>query len=553
MATSTNSDQPTTLLTRLGNASDIETPPFAMLAMSSARSCRFGVTLLGLWLLALLLALIQLGAVPLRDWDEGIVARVALELSQRPWPDWLLPTYLGSPYLNKPPGMHLLIAFLIRLWHQVTGPNLTLPPEWLIRLAPAVASSLLLPLLALVQRRLRPAEPRAALATAVICLTLLPLVRHGRLAMLDGSQLSAMALVWLGLLLADRSSRASLNGGVWAGLGGSALLLLKAPVAPVTLAVALLLRWLDRDLDRRAWTLLLGGLVIGLLPGLAWHGWSWWVRGNDALVMWGPQGIARFTSTLENHAGGPLVPLMQILQGGWPWLPLWPGSLLLAWRQRRQRAGRWALGLTLASLLMVFPVATQLPWYSLLIWPPFAITCGPKLAQLWPKTTDSNAAAARGDRRIGWIWLGLGVLMLAGTAISFTGLASNLSPLRWLLLAAGLALIAGSGLGLASPGSSWRRWAGTALVCGWCTGLALLMASPIWNWELNEQPPLDRRLLAGRLLPGEWDVTDTKNMQRPSYVWYSNAPQGQLEAMMKPPEAGAKAGKTPEDITRDAP
>jgi hypothetical protein len=48
-------------------------------------------------------------------------------------------------------------------------------------------------------------------------------------------------------------------------------------------------------------------------------------------------------------------------------------------------------------------------------------------------------------------------------------------------------------------------------------------------------------------------MTDAKNMQRPSYVWYSNAPQGQLEAMMKPPEAGAKAGKTPEDITRDAP
>jgi hypothetical protein len=119
------------------------------------------------------------------------------------------------------------------------------------------------------------------------------------------------------------------------------------------------------------------------------------------------------------------------------------------------------------------------------------------------------------------------------------------------LLAAGLALIAGSGLGLASPGSSWRRWAGTALVCGWCTALALLMASPLWNWELNEQPPLDRRLLAGRLLPGEWDMTDAKNMQRPSYVWYSNAPQGQLRAMKKPQGSGAQAVKIPGKITRD--
>ena len=42
--------------------------------------------LLLLWLLAVGLALLGLGSVPLRDWDEGIVARVALELANSPWP-----------------------------------------------------------------------------------------------------------------------------------------------------------------------------------------------------------------------------------------------------------------------------------------------------------------------------------------------------------------------------------------------------------------------------------------------------------------------------------
>ena len=35
----------------------------------------------------------------------------------------------------------------------------------------------------------------SALATSVILLTLLPVARHGRLAMLDGTQLTAMALL----------------------------------------------------------------------------------------------------------------------------------------------------------------------------------------------------------------------------------------------------------------------------------------------------------------------------------------------------------------------
>ena len=68
------------------------------------------------WLAALALLLIPGLDLPIRDWDEGIVARVAYERGdallqwlsgQAPFSDIWLPTYWDAPYLNKPPGLHL--------------------------------------------------------------------------------------------------------------------------------------------------------------------------------------------------------------------------------------------------------------------------------------------------------------------------------------------------------------------------------------------------------------------------------------------------------------
>ena len=145
-----------------------------------------------------------------------------------------IPTLWGEPYLNKAPGLHSLIGAVI----QLSTPGDQLPSEALVRLVPALLSSLVVPLGGLLQWRLRPGDRGSALATGALLLTLLPIARHGRLAMLDGSQLSAMALLWLAF--------ASLNGrssdrwwGLTAGLMGSAMLLLKAPLLIPMAAAAL--------------------------------------------------------------------------------------------------------------------------------------------------------------------------------------------------------------------------------------------------------------------------------------------------------------------------
>ena len=499
--------------------------------------------LLLLWLGALLLDLWGIQHGPLRDWDESLVARVALELSEKPWPDLLLPTQWGAPYLNKPPGAHWLIAALIRLWQQSGG--IGLPPEWLIRLAPALGSSLLAPLLGLVQWQLRPGRRADALWSTAIALSLLPLARHAHLAMLDGLQLTAMATVWLGVLLASTPGRRALLAGGLAGLAGTALLLLKAPVILPVLLVTLGLRWCDRDLPARDWRWLLIGLALGLLPGLAWHSWHLAWRGDDALVMWGRQGLARVASSIENHGGGPLPPLIQVLSGGWPWLLLWPVGIARAWRERRNRWGRWVLGLTGLATVMVLPLQTQLPWYSLLLWPPFVLVCAPVMTAL--TTGDLARTLRQGISRI-WLVLGLTLLALAlvcgpmrGVLGSWLPNLAELQPIAGLALPAGVGLLgAGSVLGDgfgrqqgdAGFWSQRRQQAAWGLVLGWSVSLLLLFSTPLWNWELNErasilplQPLVSRASRPGDLAELPLLVEGSIG-NRPSLRWYGEEPLG---------------------------
>lgn len=500
---------------------------------SQPRRCRIPWRwLLGLWLVAIVLALIGLGGVPLRDWDEALVARVSLEISRRPWPGDLLPTYLGSSYLNKPPGLHMAIAAAIATWRRLNGAGAeVLPPEWIVRLIPALGSSLLVPLSGMVQARLRPGRPDIAVATALITLTLLPLARHGRLVMLDGCQLTAMAIVWLGVLMAAHGKRRALVGGLLAGMGGSLLLLLKAPVAVPALGVALLLRAVERDLARRDWGWLLLGLISGLGPGLLWHGWHLAARGSDALVMWGVQGMARLVDEVNGNGGGPLVPVLQVLSGGWPWLPLLPFAMARAWRERHSRAGLWTIALSLQAALLVFPLRTQLPWYHLLLWPPFALACAPVLADLASGSRHRGLA-----RSLGFLWAGLGGILLFGAILALLIhaplLPEGLAPI---LLPAAIALVAG-GLVLARCSDPAHLASALSTIsAGWLLSLALLFASPLWNWELNEQPPLGPVLELARIPddPGQRAplamLEKDAESQQPSIHWYLDSGFSPLE------------------------
>lgn len=473
-----------------------------------------------LWLLAILVALAGLGHLPLRDWDESLVARVALEASEKPWPDLLLPTYWGKPYLNKPPGLHLLIAGAIQLWRASMGsaPG-SLPPEWLLRLIPALLSSTVVPMVGLVQARLRPGQHSVAVASSAMALTLLPLARHGRLVMLDGCQLAAILLIWWAVLTPDHRPRSLLIHGGLMGVGASALLLLKAPLALPLLLTTMVLRSLDRELKRAQWLWLLGGLALGLLPGLAWHGAHAFLRGSDALDMWLGQGFARVHEVIEGNSGGIWMPITEVLEGGWPWLALWPGAMALAWRERRTRAGRWCLGTTAISALLVLPLRTQLPWYSQLFWPPLVLCCGPVLAWLVDPQSSQPPPWAALIRRVPAFWALLGGLLCALALVAMVFHLPDGPALAPVAGAGGLGLLVGGTLLLARP--LRRRQTGVILlVCGLWGALLLLMQSPLWLWELNEHWPV-RPVAEAVLQHPEASVHLWELEERPSLNWYA--------------------------------
>lgn len=272
------------------------------------------IALAGMGVIAALLALIGLGDLPLRDFDEATVARVAFELRHELGEAPLLPTLWGSPYLNKAPGLHGLIAGLIR----VTTPADELPAEWVVRLVPAGLSCLVVPIGGWLQWRLRPGDRASAVATSVILLSLLPVARHGRLAMLDGTQLTAMALLWLAILELHSSQRSG-YWGLTAGLMASTMLLLKAPLlVPCGMAAGIAVVW---GQEWKTWKLASAGagLVIGLLPGMGWHLWHAHIRGAQAFWLWGGDGAGRVL--LDAGEGSDLgwrVPVIEMLEGGWP-------------------------------------------------------------------------------------------------------------------------------------------------------------------------------------------------------------------------------------------
>lgn len=191
---------------------------------------------LTLWITTLVIWLPWLGNVPLRDWDEGIVATVARATSQQTGLSWLLALKdAGEPYLNKPPGLHWLIGTSIQTWGEGEG---------VVRAVPALVSTLAVPLLVLLRRELSRDQSgeRSALAAGLVLMTLLPMARHGRLAMLDGSLVSCSLMLWLGWLGSRRQSRWA----VLAGLGGTGVLLLKPPALIGFTAIIVMITVLEK-------------------------------------------------------------------------------------------------------------------------------------------------------------------------------------------------------------------------------------------------------------------------------------------------------------------
>ena len=452
------------------------------------------VIIAGLTLAAFILWLSQLGNLALRDWDEGYYATVSQDMFNRQ--AWFFPTYQGQPFWLKPP----LLLWLIHLSYQVGGVN-----EFSSRFPSAVITALGVPLVYLVGQALFK-HRLTAFFSATVYLTLLPVVRLGRLAMLDGMINTFLLLSLWGLLQ-------GLTQPVWlilVGLGLGLIALSKGVLAIAFLGLLLGFILWDRQYQvlRSPWWWL--GLGLGFLPVIGWYGLQIQQYGAEFIrVHFLAQSVERLNTAVEGNTGPFFFYGLEVLKYTAPWLFFFLPGMVRQWQQLPQRSAKFTLGIGLGFFLLISLMQTKLPWYVLPFYIFFALMTGDYLSYL---TTQAKTY----PRLITYL-LGLVSLVGLGGWIYFTFIA-----FQW-----PLSLMAGClTLTLSLTTFYFYRHQSQAFWCligGLYLTLWFLMISPVWNWELNEAfavKPVGALLKAQT--PPQTIIYTSFAYSRPSLDFYSD-------------------------------
>ncbi|MEM6612058.1 MAG: glycosyltransferase family 39 protein [Cyanobacteria bacterium P01_C01_bin.72] len=420
-----------------------------------------------LWLIYLLLAAVvlytaNLGGLPLRDWDEGIVAGVARNIwrAESGSQTWLYPTInYSEPYWNKPPLVHGLIA----LSYQIFGIS-----EWSTRLAPALLSAASVPLVYLIGREIFP-HLSTAILSALVYLNLLPVARHGRVAMLDGA-ISCWFCFGVWCLLRGRKKHGWLLG---TGIALGMICLTKGIMIGVLLGGILLcfIAWDSPKLWQISylWT----GLLLGLIPAISWYTLQYRHYGAAFLgINLGTQTFNRIWSPISTIAAPPWYYLLEIAKYGLPWLIFLPYGLKIALRERHLSWGKLTLTWSVIYLLAISLMKSKLPWYVFPVYPAVSLLVGVGLDRIWRKQQPTRFWQVSLTIIAVVCWLGSGyyglvaqapqvevVIVLLVVAISF----SVASVLLW----------------------QGNRHFIIVMIAGFYLALLLLFNSSQWLWELN--------------------------------------------------------------------
>ena len=448
----------------------------------------------GLLLASLILWLIGLGNLPLRDWDEGTYAIVAREIYRTG--NWLYPTIQGDPFLLKPPLMQWLIA----ICYHIGGVQ-----EFTTRFPGAFLTALGVPLLYLIGR-LAFRENLPALFSALVYLTLLPVVRHGRLAMLDGMTISFFLLLLFCVLKARDNKKYALGIGFCLGL----ITLTKGMLVVVLAGIAGLFIIANKQLALLKNPFLWIGMLLGNFPAIAWYFAQWQHYGNIFLeVHFQSQAFDRLGKAVEGNTGPVWYYLLEVIKYGFPWLLFLPGGLYLSWKNRDTAWGCLTLIGTIVYFVIVSLMGTKLPWYIMPVYPSLALAIGANLSYIW------QGGKFRSKFLMGFF----GFLVIVGLAGCVYFIMFDKQPLlivMSIILAIIMVII------------SWlinqhNRQFISVLFTGMYLVLALLMSSQSWIWELNEKFPVVpvATLIKDNVPPGTQIYTSFPD-SRPSLDFYSD-------------------------------
>lgn len=322
------------------------------------------MSIAGLFLAALALYCLNLGNVPLQPGTEHLIAQMAKEIAATPrqYLDWLFSSHVVSPHLT-PSLSHALVAFA----YWAIEPNI-----WTTRLPGALLAASSVPLLYSLGREIFISR-RAALFSALIFLTLMPVVRYGRLAVPDGAILCFEILTLTCVLRSRRDLRWALG----AGLGLSLLGLTQGTMAITVMAIALLfLLWNTPRLLSSVFFAM--GVLLGGAPAIAWYTTRWVGYNQFGLVTLPIQDfqfLGEHSITLSWYHFGELV------KYSLPWLIFSLSGMQLAWRDRNWS---WAKLILVWSIVCLVFSLSGVPSHSAIapIYPALALAGGAVLAEV---------------------------------------------------------------------------------------------------------------------------------------------------------------------------
>jgi 4-amino-4-deoxy-L-arabinose transferase-like glycosyltransferase len=294
------------------------------------------------------------------------------------------------------------------------------------------------------------------------------MMRHGRLAMLDG-MINGFLLfsIWCSL-----RSRTAPRWAVGIGIGLGLIALAKGVLALAFAAIlGVFLGW-EGGWKRLCNPSLLWGMFLGFLPITAWYGLQISQYGQEFIdIHFKAQSIDRISSSVEGNRGNIAFYLAELGKYTVPWLFFFPQGIGLAFKNRRETWGKLILSFSVLYFTLISAMGTKLPWYIIPFYPFFALSVGVYLDRLRQSQTYPKYLA---------FLLGLIGLIGLGGSLYFVSQGQILLAGMALVLAVTMAMT----VGLLRDKSA--KFIATMFV-GLYLMLGLFFLSPLWNWEINEK------------------------------------------------------------------
>jgi 4-amino-4-deoxy-L-arabinose transferase-like glycosyltransferase len=319
----------------------------------------------------------RLGDLPLMAPDEGRNAEVAREMKEAD--AWLVPTYNGVTYLDKPALYFKAVALSLAAF----GNN-----ETAARIPSAAFGIALLALVFLFCRKV--SGTRCGLLAVIIVATMPLFLANARTVIFDiALAFFVCGAVFAGFLAEEAEGKARRN---WyllgAGCAGLATLI-KGPVGFIIPALVLLV--FNRIQGRSgAWLRILAPLNLVVFFGITLPWFVGLCLAHGDFLQYGlvEESFHRFTTAKHFHRGEPIYFYLFIVAAMFlPWSLLLPEASAAAWKERWVKTSTDRLCIVWCAVVIVFFSISQskLPGYILSV----TVPCGILLARLFDAALTS--------------------------------------------------------------------------------------------------------------------------------------------------------------------